>query len=632
MKAPVFSILAARAGRYHALWAAGVILAALVSIRAEATQEDRRESVMQRSDKGRQLSVASRLISEKRYDEAIAVLEPVVEENPELRAAAERLAICYQRAGRPHDAIRLLEERIASDPYHLPFVRTLGYAYLDIGERDKAIETWHSVLDDDPKRAGYYGTIAQLEKEAGLYEEALSTYRAGRRNEAFFRRNTAEIIRLERLLGRPGVAFEETVVLISWSQQFNAADVDLAVELFAEEDRDEGLLEFVDSAAADAPRGNTNMAVLKTALLFDAGRYDEAVELLEQLGSSGEREIFAIVGYLVRARQRGTVSGNDPVLRKALETFLEDHGASPVAPGIMFVLAEDLRSQAASGTKREAALREALDVIDRILEHPKSGFYREPALLLEAEILLEGLHRPDGAIEALEGAEFRAADRAREAERLIMNALIEAGRWKEAERRFTLLSGDVDSVKAAIGRYGMGKLRFYRGEYGAAVDSLSRFAESHPWSEYANDALETAMLVKEALVEDTAPLDCYRGAYVALAQGMVRTAADSLDAFQQRYPLSLLIPRAIFMRAEIHLIDGDPEAAAGLWKGLAEAYPLHGLAPRALERTAEIAGPGESVELYEKIIERYPDDPFIGRIRNRYIALRKSIEENAGDD
>ena len=632
MNAPLFSILTARDGRYHALWAAGLILAVLVSFCAEAVSQTRRSEPGHWSNPAELLALASRFIAEKRYDEAIEILEPVTEENPELRVAAERLALCYQRTGRPNDVVRLLEERLTRDPFHLPFARTLGHAYLDLGERVKAVETWHALLDDDPKRAGYYGTIAQLEKEAGLYEEALGTYRAGRMYEPLYRRFTAEIIRLERLLGRTQVAFEETVALIARRPQFNAADVDLAVELFAEGGRDEGLFEYVDLAAADTPRGNTNITVLKTALLFDAGRYDEAVELLERLGGSGELEMFAIVGYLVRARQRGVVKGNDPVLRKALEAFLEDHGDSPVAPGVMFALAEDLRSQADSGTGRKAVLEEALDVIDGILKHPKSGFYREPAILLGAEILLDELHRPAGALEALEGAEFRAVDRGREAERIIMRALINARRWEEAELRFTLLSGHADSVKAAVGRYGMGKMRFHRGEYGAAVDSLSRFAERHPWSEYANDALETAMLVKEALTEDTAPLDCYREAYVALDRGMAGVAADSLDAFQQRYPRSLLIPRVRFMRAEIHLLMGDLVAAAGLWTELAEEFPLNELAPRALERVAGLAGADEAAGLYEKIIERYPDDPLIGRIRNRYIALRKSIEEDSSGD
>ncbi len=632
MRAPLFSILTARTGRYHALVAAGLILAVLVSVCAEAFSQTRRGEPVRWSNPGELLALASRFISQKRYEEAIEILEPLAEENPGMKNAAERLALCYQKTGRPQDAVALLEERIARDPHHLPFARTLGHAYLDLGERGRAIEAWHSILDDDPKRSGYYGIIAQLEKEAGLYEEALGTYRAGRIHEPYYRQFTIEIIRLERLLGRTQVAFEEAVALIAGSSKFSAADVDLAVELFVGAGRDEKLLGHLDSAATGDSPGNAYLAVLKTALLVDTGRYGEAIEHFEKLDDTGEREIFAIVGYLVRARKQEPMNGRDPVLRKALEAFLEDHEASPVAPGVMFALAEDLLAQAESGTGREEALQEALDVIDRILSHPKSGFYFEPALLLEAKILLDELHQPAGALEALEGAKFRAVDKGREAERLIMRALIDAGRWEEAESRFALLSGDPDSVKSAVGRYGIGKMHFYRGEYGAAVDSLSRFAERHPWSEYANDALETAILIKEALIEDRAPLDCYREAYVSLAQGRVGAAADSLDSFRQRYPLSLLLPGVLFMRAEIYLNDGDPEAAAGLWTELAEGFPLHDLAPRALERIAGMAGGGEAAELYEKIIERYPDDPFIGRIRSRYIALRKSIEEDQGAD
>jgi outer membrane protein assembly factor BamD (BamD/ComL family) len=295
----------------------------------------------------------------------------------------------------------------------------------------------------------------------------------------------------------------------------------------------------------------------------------------------------------------------------------------------MLALAEELRAEAESGAGREERYREALDIIGGILGHATSHFYSEPALLLRAEILLDGLHRPAEALEALRGASFRSVERSRQAERLVMRSLLIGGRWDEAEQRFGRLSSDADSVMAAIGIYGTGMMRFYRGEYQAALDSLSRFAEHHPWSEYANDALETAILVKEALVEGERPLDCYRAARVLLERGMPGPAADTLDAFRGRYPVSVLAPRVLFVRAEVDLGAGDIPGASALLETITEEFPLHELAPRALERLAELAlavGPAEAAELYGTIIERYPDDPFIGRIRSRYIELRKSAE------
>ena len=33
------------------------------------------------------------------------------------------------------------------------------------------------------------------------------------------------------------------------------------------------------------------------------------------------------------------------------------------------------------------------------------------------------------------------------------------------------------------------------------------------------------------------------------------------------------------------------------------------------------------MELYEAILERYPDDPFLERVRRAYMALRREAEE-----
>ncbi len=142
--------------------------------------------------------------------------------------------------------------------------------------------------------------------------------------------------------------------------------------------------------------------------------------------------------------------------------------------------------------------------------------------------------------------------------------------------------------------------------------------------------LEKALLVEEALREGTGPLDRYREALVLAAAGSRAAAADSLGALIERYPSSLLVPRALYERAELDIGSGMEERAMRGLEMLAELHPLSELAPRALERLALIER-GRDVarakELYEAILERYPDDPFLERVRRSYMALRREAEE-----
>jgi len=226
--------------------------------------------------------------------------------------------------------------------------------------------------------------------------------------------------------------------------------------------------------------------------------------------------------------------------------------------------------------------------------------------------------------------DFLAASNSRRAEDIRMLALVRAGAWEEAEQRFELLAESGDSTKAAVGLYGKGEASFFRGEYGEAVEILSSLAETYPWSPWANDALERALLVKEALREGRAPLDCYREALALRSAGSLRAAADSLGALIERHLSSVLHPRALYERAELDIRSGNGERAARDLETLAERYPLSDLAPRALERLADIErkdNPRRAEELYEAILERYPDDPFLERVRRAYIAIRRSSEE-----
>jgi tetratricopeptide (TPR) repeat protein len=585
-----------------------------------------------------EMNRASRLMRESRYGEAIPVLEMIAKGYPQILVAVEMLFECYVKAGRLQDAVDLLESKLKEHPDHFNFVRNLGYAYLDLGLKDKAIEAWERLLTGDERRAADYGKIAKIEQNAGLYEEAIETLRAGRRFKMHYERYTMEIIRLERILGRSRRAFREGIEYIASGREPTLEQAAFIFGVFREAGGSTDLLSGIDSLIAVGHGHGRFLRMLRTLLLVEAGMYVEAWNDLETMGggSLSEKELSAFAGFLAGMEHKMDDDRFNAFFRRSMNFFLSRYGRSAVAPAVRFFMAERRRAgarRAAGGSGEE--FEQAIALVDSVLHHPAGAHLHERASILKAEILLDDLHDPAGALETLDGARIRSRAEGLKAGLLRMQALLSLPRREYAEKRLSAMAGKPDSLIAIFGEYGLGRLSFLAGDYEDAVAELSRFAKRHAWNSLANDALETAMTVKVALIEkEEAALDLYRSALIDGERGDLAKAVDSLEALAVRHPDASLSPHAVYLKAGLEERAGMVDMARIDFARLAELFPLHELAPRALERLGaleERENPREAVERYRKIIERYPDDPFLERVRSRYIALRKSIENETNE-
>jgi len=271
-------------------------------------------------------------------------------------------------------------------------------------------------------------------------------------------------------------------------------------------------------------------------------------------------------------------------------------------------------------------------------------------------VLFEDLHRPDDALAELAAIPPRGGGgQTSAAQELRVRILLASGDRGAAAAALKRIAADPDTTVAYLGRYGLGRLAFLAGKYDESVKILSDLAEKHPSSAWANDALELAMDEKGAMPEGSGPLGLYRSAVFDRSRGELPAAADSLAEIGKRFPASYLAPRALFMKGEIEIDSAAPAAPAAGSPGvggrgpggpavgglaaaradftkLAESYPLHDLAPRSLERLAELEArenPGEAVAQYARLMELYPDYPFMERVRERYIELGKTVGAEA---
>jgi tetratricopeptide (TPR) repeat protein len=570
----------------------------------------------------------ARLMNDRKYGEAIAALEALCDSFPEAHDLAELLSTCYLREGRPEEAAALLEKRLAAEPRWTGFARNLGLAYLNLGRREDALRAWRSLLAGEEGEENYMA-VADLQWNAGMYEEAVETLTEGALIEEYFISCTTELIRFQRLRGDAEAAFAGALRLAERESNPYGGRTGLLRDIFLEADGKERLLAMVDSLSIGAGGNRAFFALTSALLRAGTGDFSPARELVaaDRKPDLGPEEIYYFASALLEMRDQRNAEGYEDLFLELIDLFMEKYPRSPMVPQMTLVAARySHETGAGAGPEGRVHLEKALELADRILANRAWAAYAEKASLLKGRVLLENLRDPARALSALDEAAWSSPDGLREGEELKVQANLAAGRWEEAKRAGAAAESGGDSIIAAARSYGAAMATFLSGEFGAGIDSLSGMAKRYPWSKWANDALETAVTARLSLNDGGAGLETYVGAVNDASAGRFGAALAALDSLESEAPGTALAARAAYMRSGILLELGREGDASAALEGLAEGYPLDRFAPRALERLgamAETADPQKASAYYASIIEKYPDYIFMERVRTRYMSLQR---------
>ncbi len=564
--------------------------------------------------------------------DGIAPLKEILARYPGRYEETVLLARCYEAAGMFDEAVEFLEDARKSRPGDFQFTEMLGTAYLELGRSEKAVEVWHSALGDDESSARRYMQVSRAEWNAGMFDRAIETLKEARKFERHYAQLTAEIVRMERTRGNDRGAFMEALSGFEMEEKPDLGRAAGAISSFRDAGSPPELVAATDSFALRSRKNAPFFLTLHAALLVEIDDYSAASHylVLAGRGEVPERDLYSFVLRLY------SLGGNlgDPAfegyLDRASSLFVRKYGESPRAPRLLLEGAghAELAARRGGPGEREAAER-AVVMADSTISHKRGRPYAGKALLIKARVSLEHLHDPAAALKAVDSGAWRHANMAREAAAIRLEALVLSGRRDEAMKRFDALAASPDSSLAASGKYGRGMVLFYRGKFEDAAKALSDVAAEAPWSKWANDALETAVLIRRAEREDPAVLASFASAMAAGGSGRYGEAADSLAGAAVRYPDSPLAPEAFYESALLLERAGRRDESVAMLEKITEAYPLSRAAPRAVETLASILeeeNPQASARWYALFLERYGEDPWATRVRSRYMRLRKSLE------
>ncbi|MDZ7860427.1 MAG: tetratricopeptide repeat protein [Candidatus Krumholzibacteriota bacterium] len=590
----------------------------------EGAKQTDREGAAERRIKARNL------LQRGRYREALDILEKLCREYPRNVAAARMLADVYIRIGKAEEAVSFIEKKLEERKFDVSLIKSLGEAYMEMGREEKAGNTWRSLLAAGDKNIAYYDDVAALLWKAGMYDDAVSVMRDGAVGR-YYTSRMIKVVEWERILGRSEAAFKDEVKRLSGERAIrDLRGAETILEIFRESGRDSTLLPLYDDLTGGLGKDSAYLHYVKVLFLVESGRYKKAREVLRagNKDKRGENLYYSFISAAARMDHKMGDIDYELFLLEVTRRFLEHYRESPQAPRVTLLRAElkFFRARRRWPYNIEI-LKEAFDAAAGV----KNPSYKGEARLLMAQIQLEGMGRPAKALDILGRSKWRQKKHERKAKITRARALSISGcKGKITEELEALASGS-DSTVASEAAYRLSEQKFYCGKYSEALEGFSKTAEEYYSSNHANDALDMAMLIRREIDEDEGALDLFAAARLFAGRNELMKAIDSLRMLKRRFPESPLIPRALLTRASLEIDSGmRGEAEADLTE-IAEDYPMSSTAPAALEKLADLISserPREALKHYGISIERYPDNPFISRIRKKYSDLSGRLKLN----
>jgi len=471
-----------------------------------------------------QLEKARRMTVSGDYEGAVRILERLDRERPEILVTSEMLAVSYIRSGRAARAVEFIEEKLKSHPGNFSLIKNLGLAYLELGDRRGAVRAWRRLISENEKKPIYYGVVSRLERENGLYEEAVETLREGMAFESYRARYTRELVNLLKVMGRERDAFLEAFgAVVSYGDGWGWNRLRDAVDIFRGSKRKGALLELADSLISTERSKSPVSSVAYALLLVEDGRFDRAYgEIESAISKKGAREyVYRFLETFASGRKGKWSEKENTFFESVLALFSKNYPDAPETAGMLLLKAKMERDRAErENGLNERRLRGVLDTADRVIESAKDGNLVFQARTFKARVLMEDLHSYEEALKVLEDGAWPSRGDSLVAAELVSKALIGAGDWDGAERFFATLKEKGDSTFVVLASFEEGLSLFYRGRYDEALEALSGLAKRYPWSRWANDALDFSIMIKKAKGEPSpGPLDLYRKALLLEFRG-----------------------------------------------------------------------------------------------------------------
>ena len=230
--------------------------------------------------------------------------------------------------------------------------------------------------------------------------------------------------------------------------------------------------------------------------------------------------------------------------------------------------------------------------------------------------------------EAIEMPQLSAATQA-ECKLELADVLLMTGDIGEASLRYSQVEKafKYDAIGQEA-KFRVAKISYYTGDFGWAQTQLD-ILKGATSKLISNDAMNLSLLISDALAIDTneAPLELFALADLYTFRNMDDKAILLLDSLNRTFPNHALADEIIYKKAQIAMKHAHYDEAAAYYEELLKNYGEDILGDDALFKLAELnedqfKNTEKAKELYQQLMEKYPDSLYVVEARKRFRRLR----------
>jgi tetratricopeptide (TPR) repeat protein len=488
-----------------------------------------------------------------------------------------------------------------------------------------------------------YKAVGNALRDAGRYQEALDIYAEGRGRSKHHFVLTLEIAELQRSAKQYDDALREYLYYVDGRRGNYRVARERIMEMMREVDKRErnAMIELLDERLAAGTGSRYVTLDVLAATYLEQGLLEPALEMA--IRADGEKEsdgtvLLALADQVLvtaeikpRADQRRYLD----LAVRALEAFSRNHPKAAGTDRAKYMLAtiyvEFGSAVGVTADESRTWIAKAIAEFDEISRRYANSEYAERANLERGDLLLHKLKEPRRALAAYKVGAVNSRRYGDLFAARIADVYLGTREYDDAEHYFTSLESSGIYELQQTGWYYTGVLQACRGKYPTARDTLAALAEADPSSPYANNSIEMAWVIEEALQYGSESLPVFMSARQSQMVGdtaTVITELESIAAGPHRDPLR---PRAMYELGQTLFRSGDLGNSLERYQQFLQEYTQSPLRPDVQRSIAEVYEFGyeeyeKALREYEVVLMLYPDYAFLDEVREDVRRLRFIVE------
>ena len=570
------------------------------------------------SEAEQKIRLARKLMKQKSYEGASALLETLYEQDRENPVVVNLLFICYNRLGYLLKAEALSRRLVERNPENYVYRLRLAEILAKQARLEEAESAYVEAVSLIP-----HNNVPQLRALLrsmtghGFESMALAlidTVRARLADSALFALDRGEI-------------FERQNDYRQASQEFFAALEDSSRTASDAEKKLLALLDYPESSAevekslleqADM-KVNVRAAKILSSFYLKAERFDRAFDFAVMQDSLEGRKGSSLLNFMRSSRERKLYHQ----LARMAEHILSRYDNHPIIGETYFLYGDAL--------VQLGRFDDAIATYDTIFATFPRVQDKAEALYSIGDIYLNHLKDCPRALIFFDSviSHYNAGLGYLNAKLAVPYCYLRQGTLDEAGSAFEgLLTRRLDEDAKEAVEYNLALILFFEKQFDSSVVAFRKLLVDYPRGFYVNDALQLLLLLEEA---KGAPKLLYDFSNTLLFEQMRMpdsTVAKLLLIVNN--PNRALADVALYKLAVLSLSRTDSLAAIEFIEQLAEEFPESYYLPYGMKAKADIYlarpdGVEQARTIYRRLLEEYPNYPFISEVRKTMRQLEGEV-------